>query len=106
MESNRVHGDINMKIIKEFILRDIAGECVLVPTGITTQEFNGLITMSDTAKFIWENLEKVDSFDELIQLMLDEYEIDEETAGKDAHAFISELLRVGFIACTKEDKSW
>ena len=41
-----------MRIAKEFILRDIAGECVLVPTGATTQEFNGLITMSDTAKFI------------------------------------------------------
>ena len=69
-----------MKIIKEFILRNIAGECVLVPTGATTQEFNGLITLSDTGKFIWEHLETVDSFDELIALMLEEYEIDEETA--------------------------
>lgn len=42
-----------MRIAKEFILREIAGECVLVPTGATTQEFNGLITMSDTARFIW-----------------------------------------------------
>ena len=49
-----------MKIVKEFILRNIAGECVLVPTGATTQEFNGLITMSDTAKFIWENIEKAE----------------------------------------------
>lgn len=24
-----------MKIVKEFILREIAGECVLVPTGAT-----------------------------------------------------------------------
>ena len=45
-----------MRIAKEFILREIAGECVLVPTGATTQEFNGLITMSDTARFIWENI--------------------------------------------------
>ena len=38
-----------MKIVKEFILREIAGECVLVPTGATSQEFNGMITISDTA---------------------------------------------------------
>lgn len=38
-----------MKIVKEFILREIAGECVLVPTGATSQEFNGMITVSDTA---------------------------------------------------------
>ena len=52
-----------MKIVKEFILREIAGECVLVPTGATSQEFNGMITISDTAKFIWENIEKVDGLD-------------------------------------------
>ena len=57
-----------MKIVKEFILREIAGECVLVPTGVTSQEFNGMITISDTAKFIWENIEKVDSLEEMIQM--------------------------------------
>lgn len=95
-----------MRIAKEFILREIAGECVLVPTGATTQEFNGLITMSDTARFIWENMEKADSLDEMIEMILEEYEIDEETARKDAVGFISQLLQAGFVACTKEDKTW
>lgn len=95
-----------MRIAKEFILRDIAGECVLVPTGATTQEFNGLITMTDTARFIWENMEKVDSLDELVKLLLEEYEIDEATAEQDATGFIGELLKHGFVECTKEDKSW
>lgn len=56
-----------MKIVKEFILREIAGECVLVPTGATSQEFNGMITISDTAKFIWENIEKADSLEGMIR---------------------------------------
>lgn len=63
-----------MKIVKEFILREIAGECVLVPTGATSQEFNGMITISDTAKFIWENIEKADSLEEMIRMVLDTYE--------------------------------
>ena len=88
------------------MLRNIAGECVLVPTGATTQEFNGLITMSDTAKFIWENIEKADSFEELVKMMLTEYEIDEETAAQDAHQFISQLIVSGFVDCSKEDRSW
>lgn len=95
-----------MKIAKEFILRDIAGETVLVPTGETTQEFNGLITMSETAKFIWENIEKADSFESLLQMLLDEYEVDEETAKEEALGFIIQLLQAGFIVCTKEDKTW
>lgn len=95
-----------MKIAKEFILREIAGECVLIPTGETTQEFNGLITLSETAKFIWENIEKVDSFKEMIDLILENYEIDEETAIKDAWEFINQLTGTGFVVCTKEDKTW
>ena len=95
-----------MKIVKEFILREIAGECVLVPTGATTQEFNGLITLSDTARFIWEHIEQADSLEDMVQKILEEYEIDEETAKKDAIGFISQLLQAGFVACTKEDKTW
>ena len=95
-----------MKIIKEFILREIAGECILVPTGKTSQEFNGMIKLSDTARIIWENIEKTVSFQELVDLMLEEYEIDEETAKRDAYNFIDELLASGFVALTKEDKSW
>lgn len=95
-----------MKVVKEFILRNIAGECVLVPTGATTQEFNGLITISETAKLIWENMDKVDSFEEMVKMILDEYEIDEETAARDAYGFISELLRAGFITFSKEDQTW
>ena len=39
-------------------------------------------------------------------MILDEYEIDEETAKKDAHAFINELIAAGFVDCSKEDRSW
>ena len=95
-----------MKIIKEFILREIAGECILVPTGKTSQEFNGMITLSDTARFIWENIERADSFEDLVKMMLEEYEIDEETAKRDAYNFIDQLLASGFVALTQEDKSW
>lgn len=95
-----------MKIVKEFIAREIAGEYVLVPTGATTQEFNGLITLSETAKFIWDQLEKVDSFNSLVEAIVEEYEIDKETAAQDATDFLNSLAMNGFIECTKEDKVW
>lgn len=95
-----------MKIAKEFILRDIAGESVLVPTGATTQEFNGMITLSDTARFLWENVEKANSLDDLVQMVLDTYEVDEETARRDTIAFVRDNLREGFIECSREDGIW
>lgn len=95
-----------MKIVKEFVLREIAGEAILVPTGKTSQEFNGMITLSATAQVIWENLEKVDSMEELVKLITDEFEVDEETAKQDTFQFVVELMKAGFIEPTKEDKTW
>lgn len=95
-----------MKIAKEFILREIAGESILIPTGATTQEFNGMITMSETAKFIWENLESTGSLAELIQKVLDAFEVDEETAAADTTAFVTELERAGFVEFSDPEAKW
>lgn len=95
-----------MKIIKEFILREIAGECVLVPTGDTAQELNGMINMNDSARFMWENVEKADSFEELVSFVLDEFEVEEEIAKRDTAAFVNDMLKYGFMVPTKEDKTW
>lgn len=95
-----------MRIVKEFIMRTVAGETILVPTGATAEEFNGMLTLTETAKVIWENLEKVDSLDEMAHVLTEQYEVDEETAKQDAAALVSELLRIGFIECTKEDRTW
>ena len=45
-----------MKIKKEFILREIVGDIVLVPINKSTSKFDGLITMNEIGKFIWENI--------------------------------------------------
>lgn len=95
-----------MRIVKEFIMRTVAGETILVPTGATAEEFNGMLTLTETAKVIWENLEKVDSLDEMVHVLTEQYEVDEETAKQDTVALVSELLRIGFIECTKEDRTW
>lgn len=97
-----------MKIIKDFVLREIAGECMLVPVGATTKEFNGMISVSSSAKYIyiWENIEKVDSLDELIALVFNEFEVEEEMAKADTTEFISQLLEQGFVAYTQEEEGW
>ena len=41
-----------MKRTKEFIKRNIAGEIVLVPSGQTAREFNGMVTLTETGEFI------------------------------------------------------
>ena len=69
-----------MKKNKDFIVREIAGETVLVPVGETTQDFNGMVTLSDVGAFIWEHIEETDSFQALVELILNEYDVDGQTA--------------------------
>ena len=55
-----------MEFKKDFMLREIVGEAVLIPTGETAAHFNGLISVNELERFIWENYEKAKDEDELL----------------------------------------
>ena len=95
-----------MKKINEFMLREIAGEFVAVPVGAATQNFNGMITMTETAAFLYEHIEEAGSFQELIDLLRSEYEVDEETAGRDVVYLINQMLQMGMIALSDPGRNW
>lgn len=82
-----------MKIEKEFILREIAGDYVIIPTGKTTLELNGLITVNELGAFLWEKLQQDITKAELVEAVLAEYEIDRETVEKDVDEFLEELVK-------------
>lgn len=86
-----------MEFKKEFILREIMGDVVLVPINQSTSQFNGLITVNELGKFIWENLEKVQDENDLLQLILDEYEVDRDVAKKDLDEFLQVLKDMDII---------
>lgn len=89
-----------MKIKKnpELILRNVAGEAVLIPTGSFAAKFNGMISLNGPAGFIWEQMEQVNSREELVQKMLERYDVDEETARRDVNGFLDTAIHVGFAA--------
>lgn len=80
-----------MKISKEFILREIAGEYILVPVGKTALTFNGLVTVNEVGALIWGMLEKGSDVSTIVNSILDEYDVDEQTATADVLEFISYL---------------
>jgi len=95
-----------VKKVKDFILREIADEHILIPTGSTTEEFNGIITLSETGAFIWEHLEEVNSFDELVDKLMAEYEVEKDIVCRDVEALLNEMLNAGMIALTDTEKKW
>lgn len=80
-----------MKISKEFILREIAGEYILVPVGKTALTFNGLVTVNEVGALIWGMLEKGSDVSTIVNGILNEYDVDEQTATADVLEFISYL---------------
>lgn len=86
-----------MKRNTNFILREIAGENILVATGEAVQIFNGMITLNDVASFIWSNIDECKTVDKLIASILDEFDIDDETAKRDVENFTTQLIRMGMV---------
>ena len=46
-----------MKRNNDFILRELAGQYILIPFGKNAIDFNGVVNLNDTAKFLWEACE-------------------------------------------------
>ena len=81
-----------MRIVKKFVLREIAGEYVLVPVGETARELNGIVTVNALGAFLWNLLQQEQTEETLLQAVLAEYDVDAERARKDIRNFI-QLLR-------------
>lgn len=80
-----------------FTRRDLLGEVVLIPLGSTAKSFNGLVTLEGVGAFIWDHIEESKSLEHLVDMIVSTYDIDRQTAGSDALAFIMQMLRRGFL---------
>lgn len=86
-----------MDIKHKFLVRKIAGDNVLVPVGKTVSSFNGLIMMNDMGLYIWDNLKYVDTEEDMLNKILDEYDIDKDTAKADMEEFLEILKKSDII---------
>ena len=80
-----------MKTLYEFVARNIAGEDFLVPIGEAAKRYSGLFALNETGAFLWKHLPDAKDEQELVELVLDEYDIDRESAGADVAEFLQKL---------------
>lgn len=86
-----------MRVSKDFIMREIAGEYVLVPVGAASVKFNGLITVNEPGRYIFDLLAEEHSAQELAEKITEEYNVSPETALTDVKAFLQKLREVGAL---------
>ena len=87
-----------MKLKDGFILKEIAGQTVVVATGEAGKSFNGLIKLNSTAKEIWECLEEGKEAGEIAEHLTELFDIDREQAEKDVESIIKILVEKGFMS--------
>ena len=86
-----------MKLKYDFAVREIVGEYVMVPLGAGALAFSGMIATTETGATLAEALQKEMTRQELLQLLLDEYEIDEATAAADLDEFLNQLKQLNLL---------
>lgn len=80
-----------MKANGELILREIAGEHILIPVGATALRIQGMISLTESGVLLWNRLQTECTEEDLVDAVLEEYDIDRETAEADVQAFLNQL---------------
>ena len=87
-----------MKLSENFVLKNIAGENVVLPSG-DDLDLSVMISLNDTAKFLWEQLQEDKTEEDLLQAVIANYEdVDQEEAKKFISEFVSSLKEHDFLA--------
>ena len=86
-----------MQIKKGFILRNVADEHMVMPTGENIASFGGAVVLNDVAAFVFEQLKQPRSRDELLSAILAEFDVDEKTAAADLDMLLVKLRETGLL---------
>ena len=82
-----------LKLDKEYVLRQIGDDYIIVPVGQAALSFNGMITVNETGAFLWEQLVKGTSKEGLLQTLMETYEVTQEEAERDIDEFLDVLYK-------------
>ena len=86
-----------MKIKSGFAKRNIAGSEIVVPVGENASKFNGMITLNETGSFFWDSLSQETTKEEVVEKVLEIYEVGREKAEADFDKFTAMLKENGLL---------
>lgn len=87
-----------MKIAEGFKLRSLVGEYIVVGEGIARVNFNKIISLNETAAYLWKKVEGVEFSPETLAALLEEqYEVDHDTALADSEKIAQDWIAAGIV---------
>lgn len=82
-----------MRIVPGFLIREIAGEIVAIPSGKAAHHLSGLVVINGCGRFLFEKLQNDQTEDALVDALTEVYDIDQDTARADVREFVDILRR-------------
>lgn len=87
-----------MKIKKGFELRKICGENIVIAHGVENIDFTKIITLNESAAFIWQQVEGKEFTEaDMVKILLDEYEVEELQAQADVKTLAESWKQAGLV---------
>ena len=95
-----INENTRLKANPDYILRQIGDECILVPVGEATPFENSMLTLNETAAFMWKMFMEGSTPREVLEAAMAEYESDEEDKAdiiKGVYSYIMQSLQLGLL---------
>jgi hypothetical protein len=86
-----------MKMQEGFVMREVAGQYVVVAVGEASKTFHGMIKLNSTGKDIWEGLEKGLTEEEIVEVLVEKYDVQNSDVKNDVQEFLKQMREVGII---------
>ena len=95
-----VNSENNNKVFmrnSDVISRKIAGELFLVPVKGKMADMENIFALTAVAEYIWDRLDGRKSLNEILNNVVDRFDVEHEQVESDIQEFIMELLGAGLI---------
>lgn len=86
-----------MKIKDGFVLREVAGQAVVIATGEASRDFRGMIKLNGTGKVVWQGLMDGLTEEQIVANITASYEVSPEQAHADVRELLDQMQNAGFL---------
>ena len=86
-----------MRIKKGFVLREVAGQIMVIATGEASKNFHGMIKLNATGKVIWLGLQDGLSEEQIVVRLQEQFDVEADKASQDTRAFMKQMEELGFL---------
>lgn len=90
-------------VSNHFAMKEVMDYTILVPVGSQVLKGNVMISLNETAKFLYQCLTERQTVAELAQRLSSVYDVTEEDAVKDTERFIETMVQNGAVSENEEN---